>query len=223
MIQFTVPMRLSLIGMSGSGKSSWSIKLSDLGFKRFCCDDMIKKKLARDLTKPDGTRMKLGEWMGFPYEPDYEEREAKYLTCEIDVMTEIIEYLESDEKQSEQHIVVDTTGSAIYTGEALLKRLRLCTRVVHLSTPPKVQELMLKSYLNNRRPVLWRGLFEKAPKETNETALARCYALLLSSREQLYERAADVTIDYDTLNQDGLRVSSFLAIVKPLTEQNGIS
>jgi len=66
-------MRLSLIGMSGSGKSSWSIKLSELGFKRFCCDDMITEKLDRDLTRPDGTCMKLGEWMGFPYEPHYEE------------------------------------------------------------------------------------------------------------------------------------------------------
>jgi dephospho-CoA kinase len=30
--------RLSLIGMSGSGKSSWSMKLSEIEFKRFCCD-----------------------------------------------------------------------------------------------------------------------------------------------------------------------------------------
>jgi len=72
-------MRLSLIGMSGSGKSSWSIKLSELGFKRFCCDDMITEKLDRDLTRPDGTCMKLGEWMGFPYEPHYEEYRKRHL------------------------------------------------------------------------------------------------------------------------------------------------
>lgn len=207
-------MRLSLIGMSGSGKSSWSIKLSELGFKRFCCDDMITEKLDRDLTRPDGTCMKLGEWMGFPYEPHYEERESKYLACEIDVLTKIIESLESDENQSEQHIVIDTTGSAIYTGETLLKRLCLCTRIVHLSTPPEVQELMLKSYLNNKRPVLWRGLFEKKPKETNETALARCYALLLSSRERLYKRFAAVTIDYYTINRKGFEERDFLEQVR---------
>jgi shikimate kinase len=136
------------------------------------------------------------------------------LACEIDVLTKIIESLESDENQSEQHIVIDTTGSAIYTGETLLKRLCLCTRVVHLSTPPEVRELMLKSYLNNKRPVLWRGLFEKKPKETNETALARCYALLLSSRERLYKRFAAVTIDYYTINRKGFEERDFLEQVR---------
>jgi shikimate kinase len=208
-------MRLSLIGMSGSGKSSWSIKLSELGFKRFCCDDMITEKLAGDLARPDGTLMQLGEWMGFPYEPDYERRESKYLACEINVLTSIIESIEKDEIPAEQNIVIDTTGSAVYAGEALLKRLCRCTTVVHLETPSEAQEQMLRSYLKNKRPVLWRGLFEKKPEETNETALARCYALLLDSRERLYERVANVTIDYYTLNQDGFKVSDFLAKSTP--------
>jgi shikimate kinase len=203
-------MRLSLIGMSGSGKSSWSMKLSEIGFKRFCCDDLITKKLASELTKPDGTRMKLGEWMGFPYEPWYIERESKYLACEIEVLTEIIEHLEDLDSHVEQNIVVDTTGSAIYTGEKVLKRLRLNTTVVHLATPPEIQELMLKSYIANRRPVLWKGFFEKNPEESNEMALERCYADLLFSREQLYEKISDVTIDCRMLNQDRFGVNDFL-------------
>ena len=203
-------MRLSLIGMSGSGKSSWSIKLSELGFKRFCCDDMITEKLAQDLTRPDGTRMQLGEWMGFPYEPEYEKRESKYLACEINVLTSIIESLEKGETPAEPNIVIDTTGSVIYAGKALLKRLCRCTTVVHLATPPEAQAQMLASYLENKRPVLWRGLFVKKPDETHETALARCYPALLYSRERLYDRVSAVTIDYDTLNQDGFKVSDFL-------------
>ena len=203
-------MRLSLIGMSGSGKSSWSIKLSESGFKRFCCDDMITEKLARDLTRPDGTVMQLGEWMGFPYEPEYKKRESKYLSCEINVLTEIVESLESSDIPNEQNIVVDTTGSVVYAGEALLKRLCECTTVVHLSTPPEAQKQMLTSYLKNKRPVLWRGLFEKKPEETDETALARCYPALLSSRESLYGRVSAVTIDYDTLNHEGFTVNDFL-------------
>jgi len=202
--------RLSLIGMSGSGKSSWSMKLSEIGFKRFCCDDLITKKLASDLTRPDGTRMELGEWMGFPYEPQYMKRESKYLACEIEVLTEIIEHLEGLDNRIEQDIVVDTTGSAIYTGEKVLKRLRLSTIVVHLSTPPEIQELMLESYIVNRRPVLWRGCFEKEPEESNEMALERCYADLLFSRERLYRGISDVTIDCRILNQDSFRVSDFL-------------
>ncbi len=203
-------MRLSLIGMSGSGKSTWSKKLSDLGFRHFCCDDLITKKLAPELTRPDGTIMELGEWMGFPYKSQYKERESKYLAYEIEVLTEILDYLESGGKDTEKNIVVDTTGSVIYAGEETLKRLRRCTTVIRLSTPPEVQDIMLKAYLANKRPVLWRDFFRKEPNETNEAALARCYPRLLSSREHLYKQNADQTIDYYTLNQDGFGVNDFL-------------
>jgi shikimate kinase len=206
-------MHLSLIGMSGSGKSLWSAKLSDTGFRRFCCDELISEALGSELTRPNGSTMELGEWMGFPYEPGYGEREARYLAREIEVLNEILQYLESGDKGVEEDIVVDTTGSVIYTGEALLKRLRQCTTVVHLSTPPEIQELMFKAYVANQRPILWRGLFAKAPRETNEAALARCYQRLLSSREGLYEQHADVTIDYYRLNQRAFEASDFLKIV----------
>jgi len=206
-------MHLSLIGMSGSGKSVWSQRLRNLGYRRFCCDDLITEKLAHELTRPDGTVKELGEWMGFPYQSQYKEREAKYLAYEIEVLTEILEYLESLENLTEENVVVDTTGSAIYAGEKILRRLRRCTTVIRLSTPPEVQALMLKAYLANKRPVLWRDLFEKEPNETNLAALARCYPRLLSSRERLYEQNADVTIDYYNLNQNGFGVNDFLKMI----------
>jgi shikimate kinase len=199
--------------MSGSGKSKWSIELSGLGFKRFCCDDLITKKLASELTRTDGTIMEPGEWMGFPYELQYKERESKYLTCEIEVISEIVESIEKN-NHIEKNIVIDTTGSAIYAGEDILRRLRRCTTIIHLSTPPEVQELMLKAYLTNQRPVLWRDFFRKLPNEKNEEALARCYPKLLSRREHLYEQCKDMKIDYYTLNHHDFRVEDFLNIVK---------
>ncbi|MDY6989872.1 MAG: hypothetical protein SWQ30_17660 [Thermodesulfobacteriota bacterium] len=202
--------RLALIGMSGSGKSIWSMKLSEHGFRRFCCDDMIAHKLVSELTRPDATVMGLGEWMGFPYEPSYRARESRYLACEIEVLNEILEHIERLHHGGKEKIVVDTTGSAIYAGEDLLARLGQCSTVVHLSTPPEVQELALKTYLANRRPVLWRDLFSKEPGESNRAALARCYPRLLAAREQLYKHYADVTIDYYTLNEQGFGVRAFL-------------
>jgi len=190
------------------------MKLSEQGFSRFCCDDMISHKLVSELTRPDGTVMELGDWMGFPYEPQYRARESRYLACEIEVLNEILEHIESLDHRSEENIVIDTTGSAIYAGEDLLARLGQCSTVVHLSTPPEVQELALKAYLANRRPVLWRDLFTKEPGEANEAALARCYPRLLATRERLYEQHADVTIDYLTVNQKGFGVSDFLDKVK---------
>ncbi|MBW1837487.1 MAG: hypothetical protein JRI99_11200 [Deltaproteobacteria bacterium] len=203
-------MYLSLIGMSGVGKSSWSIKLAEIGFRHYCCDDLIKIKLAPELTGSDGTMMELGEWMGFPYESQYKERESQYLTYEIEVLTEILGILESCGKQVDENVVIDTTGSVIYTGEESLKRLRRCTTIVHFSTPPEVQGQMLKTYLANQRPVLWREFFNKEPNETFEDAMARCYPRLLISRERLYERYAGVAIDYYRLNQEGFGIFEFL-------------
>ena len=205
-------MHISLIGMSGSGKSKWSTRLSRLGFKRFCCDDLIPKKLVSELTRTDGTIMEPGEWMGFPYEPQYRKREFKYLACEIEVLSEIIESIEKNIR-IEKNIVIDTTGSAIYAGEGVLRRLRRCTTIVHLSTPPEVQGVMLKAYLTRQRPVLWRDFFKKLPHEKNKEALARCYPKLLSHREHLYEQCKDMTIDYYTLNHPDFRVEDFLKII----------
>lgn len=206
-------MGISIIGMSGSGKSLWALKLAEKGFRRFCCDDLITKKLIHELTRPDGITMELGEWMGFPYEPQYTECESKYLACEIDVLNEILESLERREKNHDEKFVIDTTGSVIYTGEEILTRLCQNTTVVHLATPPEVQEEMLEAYITNKRPVLWRDMFSKGSNETNDEALARCYPRLLSSRERLYEQYADVTIDYYRLNEDGFGVSDFLKAI----------
>ena len=201
-------MHLSLIGMSGSGKSHWSSGLVELGFHRFCCDDLIADKLAPELIRSDGTTLDLGEWMGFPYEPQYKERESRYLACEIEVIREILSYLCASDLG--QKVVVDTTGSVIYTGEDMLERLKSTSTVVHLATPPEVKERMLRVYLAQPRPVLWRDVFSRKHGETNEEALARCYPQLLFSRQRLYEQYADVTIDYFVRNQEDFGVKEFL-------------
>ena len=210
-------MRLSLIGMAGSGKSYWSMKLVEHGFRRFCCDDLIAAKLDPELTRPDGTTMELGQWMGFPYEPHYRERESKYLACEIEVLTEILDYLESRKSNPEEKIVLDTTGSVIYTGERILRRLRRYTTVIYLSIPPEVRGQLLKAYVSNPHPMLWRNVFSKDPDETEQEALARCYPRLVVARERLYEHYANVTIDYYRRSEEGFGVSDLLnAVVSAL-------
>ena len=189
------------------------MKLAAHGFRRFCCDDLIAAELAPELSRPDGTIMSLGEWMGFPYESWYEEKEAKYLGCEIEVLRRILEHLEHPESIPDKDLVIDTTGSVIYTGENILAGLRRHTTVVHIATPPAVQEQMLKAYVANQRPVLWRSLFSKQPNETNEEALARCYPGLLLARERLYERYSDVTIDYYQAIESGFGLHDLLELI----------
>jgi shikimate kinase len=205
-------MHLSLIGMSGSGKSYWSTELAELGYLRFCCDELIADKLAAELNRSDGTAVDLGEWMGFPYEPPYKERAYKYLACEIEVIGEILDYLSGS--NPDERVVVDTTGSVIYTGKDMLERLKSNSTVVHLTTPPEVKQRMLRVYLGQPRPVLWREVFSKKRGETNEEALARCYPLLLFSRQRLYEQYADVTIDYYVRHRKGFGVKDFLGEIQ---------
>ncbi len=203
-------MLLSLIGMAGTGKSYWANKLAEHGFKLLCCDDLISKKLAPLLKRPDGTTMRMGEWMGFPFHAGYKKRESKYLNFEIEVLNEILDYLEDHDNNLDEDVVVDTTGSVIYTGEGILKRLRQYTTVVHLAITSEVREQLLRAYVSNPHPMLWRDIFSKEPGETNKEALERCYPKLIIARQRLYERNADVEIDYYTRREEGFGVSDFL-------------
>jgi len=207
-------MRISLIGMAGAGKSYWSMKLAEHGFRRFCCDDLIAAKLAPVLTRPDGTNMEMGEWMGFPYQHEYKRRESQYLTYEMEVLNEILAYLEGHENNPEENIVVDTTGSVIYTGAEILRRLRRYTTVVYLPIPPEVRERLLKAYISRPHPMLWKDSFNKEPGETNEESLARCYPRLLLAREPLYDQYADVRFDFYKRNEKGFGVSDFLNVIE---------
>jgi shikimate kinase len=206
-------MRLSLVGMSGSGKSYWSNKLARSGFRSLCCDDMIAAGLLGELGRKGASIEALGRWMGFPFDPRYKEREAAYLACEKEVMNRILGELAERGENPQEKIVVDTTGSVIYTGEEILNRLREHTVIVHLSTPTDIQKVMLETYLEKPRPVLWRDVFFKRVEETNAQALGRCYPKLLASRELQYQKLAHVTLSHSKHHQVGFAVEEFLGYV----------
>jgi len=206
-------MRISLIGMSGCGKSYWTKKLAGSGFRAFYCDDMIEDGLAPELMKPDGGRMEVGEWMRFPFDPGYQSRESRYLSLEKAVLDEFLCRIGNPVDRSLDELVIDTTGSVVYVGDKILEKLRKTTTVVHLETPPDIREQMLNLYMANRRPVLWRGYFNKAPHETNDAALVRCYADLIDDREKLYEKWSDVTVGYPVHSRNELSPEEFLEAI----------
>ena len=151
--------------------------------------------------------------MGFPFEPLYKERAAKYFAYEQKALKEVLEYLEGRGQTSEK-IVVDTIGSVIYIGDKFLNRLKQSTTIVFLATPPKAQAEMLKAYLASPGPMLWMDEFSKKPNESDQEALARCYPRLWFSRERLYAKYADVTIDYSCRRQKGFWAAEFLAKIE---------
>ncbi|MGA2026165.1 MAG: hypothetical protein ABSH17_03730 [Syntrophobacteraceae bacterium] len=206
-------MLISLIGMSGSGKSYWSEKLAWHGFRRFCLDALITQKLSDKLKREDLSLLGLGEWMGFPFQDGYQEREELYLSFEKQLMAEILDWIDENARAgSEANVVLDTTGSVIYTGENLLKRLRSLTTIIYFAVPAVIRAAMLRQYLSNPRPVLWRGIFNIEPGESVEEALFRSYNALLDWREGVYRELADIEIDYCTRHNPNFKICDFLEI-----------
>jgi len=185
---------ITLTGMSGLGKSYWSKVLATKGYKRFCCDDMIENRIVKLINIPDKKEIDIGKWMGFPFEKKYRRKENIYLTFEIEVLSEIISYLQTADPS--EKIVIDTTGSAPYSGGDVMKRLKELSCIIHLSVSQDQHIEMLKKYINNPRPVLWGDLYVKKPFETGKEALARSYEELLIHREKLYKKYAHHSIPY---------------------------
>src|SRR5690348_2654047 len=110
----SLPLRLALIGMSGAGKTFWAKKLAAEGWTALSCDDRIEEKLASRLAAGGHTGIKgVAAWMGWPDSAMYAEREAQYLEEEIHTLGEVLTGLE---REKEKPLVLDTTGSVIYTG-----------------------------------------------------------------------------------------------------------
>ncbi len=206
------PLRLALIGMSGAGKTFWTKKLSASGYPAISCDDGIEAKLAQRLSAGGfGGIHGVAAWMGWPDSTTYAEREAVYLTEEICTLDEVLTDLE---KQPEKPMVLDTTGSVIYAGNHLLMRLRRQMTVVYLAASAEEQQLLIERYLNDPKPVLWRGAFQPKPGESPRETVARCYPTLIAARRRSYEALAHCTLQVAALRDDSLDARAFLKLIQ---------
>lgn len=185
-------MRLALIGMSGSGKTFWTKKLSEKGSPAVFCDDRIEQRLAPRLAPGGYTGINgVAAWMGWPDSPTYAEREAEYLAEEIHTLDEVLNELE---EKPEKSLVLDTTGSVIYAGNHLLMRLRRQMTIVYLAATEQERQLLIERYLNDPKPVLWRGAFQAKSGEKPRETVARCYPALIEARRRSYEALAHCTL-----------------------------
>lgn len=187
--------------MSGVGKSFWARKLRDEhGFLWHDCDEVIAQRLGELITPEEGEPLvqALGRWMGHPWEPGYDEREAEYLALEEKVTRASLEEV----MRGPPDQVLDTTGSVVYLPQPVLDALRSRTRVVYLRTPPRARAAMLELYRREPKPVVWAGLFERGESERPEHALPRCYAELLTWRDTRYAALAHAMLDGSELDDD---------------------
>jgi hypothetical protein len=206
------PLRLALIGMSGTGKSFWTRQLASAGHAAISCDDKIEERLISRLAAGGYSGISgVAAWMGWPDSPTYVERESQYLSEEIAVLQEVLDDLS---RSPEKSLVLDTTGSVIYCGNHLLLRLRKLMTVVNLAASPQEQQLLIERYLSDPKPVLWRGAFHAKDGEAPKETVARCYPNLIAARRQSYAALAHCTIEVAQLRELPHQPDAFLQLVQ---------
>jgi shikimate kinase len=200
-------MKISLIGMSGIGKSHWSKKLQEQGFTRFCCDDLIEGKLETVLKELGYKGIHdVALWMGQPFEPQYAENSRKYLQYEQKMVDEVLSQIEN----MNDNIVIDTTGSVIYLGEDTLTKLKRLTRVIYFAASEEAKTKMYHQYLRLPKPVIWGNQFIPLSGETDQHALERCYLNLLEDRSHRYADLADMTLNYEAIREPQFEMKTWL-------------
>jgi hypothetical protein len=197
--QLDKPLRLALVGMSGAGKTYWTRRLAASGYPTVSCDDLIEARLKGPLQNGGFTGINgVAAWMGWPDQPTYAERESQYLSEETATLDAVLSEIE---KEPARELVLDTTGSVVYTGNHLLYRLRRLLTVVYLAASTQEQQVLVERYLTDPKPVLWRGAFHPRAGETPKDTVARCYPALLAARQQSYQALAHCSISVAELRE----------------------
>jgi hypothetical protein len=91
--------------------------------------------------------------------------------------------------------------------------------VAYLAATPEEQQLLIERYLNDPKPVLWRGAFQPKKGETPRETVARCYPTLIVARRQSYEALAHCTVPVAELRDATLDAAAFLAKVSTRMER----
>lgn len=207
-------MIISLIGMSGVGKTTWSQRLEkDAGFTRITCDDIIEKKLGTLLTKlgysgTDG----MAKWMGLPYEEQYIKNSEIYLELERQSLVETLDYICTHANRL-NNIVIDTTGSVIYLDESVIQLLKQLTTLVYLETTEHVNQELFNTFVANPKPIYWGYHFNQKHGEEPDEAVKRCFPEVIAYRSQRYAEFAHVTVDYEICRNSTISTKDFISYI----------
>jgi shikimate kinase len=184
--------------MSNIGKSHWAKRLAaEAGFEWVDCDLMVEQRLTAQLAEFNYKGIEgVAEWMGHPFDPQYPETSRIYIDCEKTVMQEVIDKLRKAPRDSKP-LVVDTTGSVIYTGDEIAEQLGKLSRIVYLEASREHVAELFSRYMIYPKPLIWDNIHAPRPGESPQQAMMRAYPLLLDSRAKRYAGMAHVTIPFE--------------------------
>ncbi len=198
-------LAISLIGMSGMGKSYRAKQLIELGFAHICCDDLIASQISELLPSHDVSG--LAAWMEQPYSEGYQTRERQYLKLEEQVTSQTL-------AEITRKTTVDTTGSVIYLSPNTRDQLKEHTLIVYLEANQEVYDQMFQVYMADPKPVVWGASFNRLEDESGNEALRRCYPKLLKFRAEKYKVLADVVLPFETARDEQSRGVQFLEAIR---------
>ena len=145
---------ITLMGMSGVGKTHLSRHLAEWGWVHYSCDVEIGRELLGEEIQAKNLS-RLTEFLGLPGDPakggialeEFKRRQSLYIAAEIialDALGNVIP------KAGGRHLVNDSTGSLCeITQEQVIKDLAARTHIVYIeSSPQEVDELLRRAQVN---------------------------------------------------------------------------
>jgi len=178
---------IALIGMAGIGKTHWSKALAHhFDYQLAEADAGIAGLLGLHAQKD--SQKAVGEWLGYPWQDGFPQREQQYLAAERETLARIM---------YKNNCVIDTAGSAIYVPD-LMADIRKRALVVYMDATGREIEL-LRKYRSRPRAICWNGLFIPQEGEEFVQTYSRLLPKLMETRAKLYEQFADVTIEASSL------------------------
>ena len=208
--------RITLIGMSGAGKSYISCMLEKWGWTNYSCDYEIGAKYlkdvlegAADVTVEDISA--LSDYLGKLGNPDvggfplakFKERQKAYYDAECDALRAMGDAI----AQAQGHFVHDSTGSFCeITDEDLIRKIGEQTLFVYLKTDEKTEQDVLRRAQEYPKPLFFPSAFldEKIAQFLLENGLHSVeeitpddfsrwvFPKLFEARKPKYQRLADL-------------------------------
>src|SRR4029077_13743446 len=130
------------------------------------------------------------------------------------------EVLTDLQRNPSRELILDTTGSVIYTGNNILLRLRRQMTIVLLAGAAAKHQPLIERSPPAPKPVLWRGAFQPKKGETPRETVARCYPTLIAARRQSYEALAHWLVPVAELREAALDAAAFLEKINTRLERS---
>lgn len=162
---------ISLIGMSGVGKSYISAKLAEWGWFNYSCDHLIGTKYLADQVEGAVSAdniLNLSEFVGQIGDPakggvgldEFKRRQKMYYDAEVAVLRDLPEEFDHARRNLYKHAVNDSSGSLCEVEDAeVLREVGEKTLLVYLKVKQEDHENILRRAIEYPKPLFFPSSF----------------------------------------------------------------